>query len=298
MKSPVILSTTSSFSYQTEKIIQNPYKRKLTEEELVYLFEKYQPEILIAGVEPITANALNKATKLRIIARVGIGLDNVDLKKAKEKNIVVLNTPDAVTAPVAELAIGLLLTLVRKIHVSDRSIRHGQWERPMGNLLQNKVMGIIGGGRIGKYVAKLAEAFGMKVLIHDPFIKSESFIYEDDLKIFRGIADVISIHIPLSDQNRGFINKEFLAGMKKGSFIINTSRGELIDENALYDSLASGHLEGAGLDVFNEEPYNGKLIGIENTVLTAHIGSYAREARSAMEKQAFEASMEYWKNLN
>ncbi|CAG0981766.1 MAG: hydroxyacid dehydrogenase [Bacteroidetes bacterium] len=295
-KSP-ILTTTSSFSYTTENIIQNPFKRKLTEKELIELLKKYNPEILIAGVEPITEKAMNASPNLKVIARVGVGLDNVDLIAAQKKNIEVLNTPDAVTAPVAELTLGLLLSLLRKIYTSHASILQHKWDRPMGMLLKGKTVGIMGAGRIGKYVANLVKAFGADVLIYDPFSSIHSYSIENNIETFASKADIITLHMPLTNENKEILNEKFFSMLKRGCYIVNTSRGELVNENDLYNALVSGKISGAALDVYNKEPYTGKLTELENVLLTAHIGSYAKEARYEMEKQAYEDAINYLKKI-
>lgn len=297
MNTSLILTTTSSFSYTTENIVQNPFKRKLTEEELIELLKKYNPEILIAGVEPITEKAMGASPNLRVIARVGVGLDNVDLMAAQKKNIVVLNTPDAVTAPVAELTLGLMLSLLRKIYTSYTSILQKKWDRPMGSLLKGKTVGIMGAGRIGKYVANLVNAFGAEVLIYDPFSSTHSYPAENNLESFASKVDMVTLHMPLTDENKEILNEKFFSVLKKGSYIINTSRGELVNENDLYKALLSGKISGAALDVYHQEPYTGKLTELENVLLTAHIGSYAKEARMEMEKQAYENAINYLKKI-
>lgn len=297
MNTPVILSTTSSFSYNKNEVIQNPYKRKLTEEELIELLEKFKPEILIAGVEPITERAIKIAPFLKVISRVGVGLDSVDLTAAKNNNIKVFNTPDAVTAPVAELTIGLILSLLRNIHLSHISIINKEWERPMGALLKDKTVGIMGAGRIGLYVGNLINAFGARVLFYDPYVKNNSISTENNINTFASKIDILSIHMPFNKENEGFLNAHFFESVKDGCLIINTSRGELLNEDDLYDALAEGKIAAAALDVFNKEPYTGKLTQLKNVLLTAHIGSYAKEARTAMEKQAFENALNYLKNL-
>lgn len=294
-----IIATTSSFAKndrnllkafaeQELQIILNPYARKLTESEVCELFEQHQPVGMIAGVEPLTRQVLEKAKNLKVISRAGIGMDSVDLKAAKDLGIVVTNTPDAPTIPVAELAMGMILSLLRRIHISDARIRHGDWVRPMGNLLHGKTVGIIGCGRIGSYLAGLLYSFGCIILGCDPFIdKSHKFSLVSLDKILPE-ADIVSLHIPYNQKNHHFINAEKIQKMKKGALLINVARGGLADEDALYNALSSGYLGGAALDCFEEEPYTGKLKDLDNVLLTAHIGSYAQEGRVMMEKQAVE----------
>ena len=294
-----ILITTSSFAKsdcslletfveQELQIILNPYARKLTKSEVCELIEQHQPVGMIAGVEPLTRKVLEKAKKLKVISRAGIGMDSVALQAAKDLGIVVTNTPDAPTIPVAELTLGMIISLLRRIHISDASIRHGEWIRPMGNLLHGKTVGLIGCGRIGSYLAGLLSSFGCKILGCDPFVnKSDNFSLIGLEKILSD-ADIISLHIPYSQENHHFINAERIQNMKKGSLLINAARGGLIDEDALYNALSSGYLGGAAMDCFEEEPYAGKLKDLDSVLLTAHIGSYAQEGRILMERQAVE----------
>jgi D-3-phosphoglycerate dehydrogenase len=297
MAIPVILSTTSSFSYNKNEVIQNPHKRKLTEEELIELLDKFKPEILIAGVEPVTERAMKIAPNLKVISRVGVGLDNVDLTAAQKNNIKVFNTPDAVTAPVAELTIGLMLSILRNIHQSHLSVINNNWERPMGALLKDKIVGIMGAGRIGMYVANLLNAFGARVLFYDPFINKSSIILENNLNDFASRIDILTIHMPVTKENEGFLNCQFISSLKEGCLLINTSRGELVNEDDLFKALAEGKIAAAALDVFSSEPYVGKLTQLKNVLFTAHIGSYAKEARDAMEKQAYDNAIKFLKNV-
>ena len=294
-----ILITTSSFARNDRslpdtfavkglQIALNPYARKLSESEVNELIQEHQPIGMIAGVEPLTRGVLEKTKNLKVISRVGIGMDSVDLQTAKNLDIVVTNTPDAPTIPVAELTLGMILSLLRRIHISDASIRGSDWVRPMGNLLHGKTVGIIGCGRIGSYLAGLLSSFGCKILGCDPFVnKSDNFFLVGLEKILSD-ADIISLHIPYNRGNHHFINAGRIQNMKKGALLINAARGGLVDEDALSSALSSGHLGGAALDCFEQEPYTGKLKDLENVLLTAHIGSYAQEGRVMMERQAVE----------
>jgi D-3-phosphoglycerate dehydrogenase / 2-oxoglutarate reductase len=294
-----ILITTSSFDAKKSGLLQsltangfdcvlNPYGRKLTEAEVAELVEQHQPIGMIAGVESLTRRVLEKAGKLKIISRAGIGMDSVDLQAARDLGVVVTNTPDAPTIPVAELTLGLILSLLRRIHVSDAGIRRGDWVRPMGNLLHGKTVGIIGCGRIGTYLAGLLSSFGCIVLGYDPFINRPGHFQPEGLEQILSDADIISLHIPYNKDNHHFINAHRMQSMKKSALLINAARGGLVDEDALYNSLCSGHLRGAALDCFEQEPYTGELKDLDNVLLTAHIGAYAQEGRNIMEKQAVE----------
>ena len=294
-----ILITTSSFAKKDQNLLEtfveqelqavlNPYARKLTESEISELIEQHQPVGMIAGVEPLTRQVLGKAKNLKVISRAGIGMDSVDLQSAKDLGIVVTNTPDAPTIPVAELTLGMILSLLRRIHFSDASIRRGEWVRPMGNLLHGKTVGIIGCGRIGSYLAGLLSSFGCVVLGYDPLIDKNDKLSLVGLGKILFDSDIISLHIPYNQENHHFINAERIQKMKKGSLLINAARGGLIDEDALHNALCFGHLGGAALDCFEDEPYTGKLKDLDNVLLTAHIGSYAQEGRVLMERQAVE----------
>lgn len=291
-----ILVTTSSFGKNDPDVLNplrekgyeyflNPYERKLTEEEVIALIKKHQPVGMIAGVEPLNRRVMQSAPELKAISRLGIGIDNVDLVAAEDMGIAVSNTPDGPTIPVAELTLGMILTLLRKIHVSDASIRRSEWIRPYGNLLYGKTVGIIGCGRIGSYLAKLLQSFGCNVLGCDPVCPLRECFSLTGLDELLQQADIVSIHIPYSETNHHFIDAKRLKQMKEGAYLINTARGGLVDEQALFQSLVSGKLAGAAIDGFEQEPYSGKLKDLDNVLMTAHIGSYAKEARMMMEKQ-------------
>jgi D-3-phosphoglycerate dehydrogenase len=285
-----ILTTTSSFSVNTFppelNVIHNPYKRRLTEEEAKDLILKYQPVGIIAGVEPLTREVMVAAEKLRIISRCGIGVDSVDIKAAEELGIKVTITPDAPMISVAELTLGLILSLIRKITVLDAGIRRGGWKGPAGNLLSGKTAGIIGCGRIGTYVSKLLKAFGCEVLGHDTYIKDHEICRMIGFEELIKESDIITLHIPYTDDNKNLIGSEQLKRMKPDSLLVNAARGGLVDEDALYEALKNGDIAGAAMDCFMEEPYNGPLAELDNTVLTPHMGSSASEARVMMEQQA------------
>jgi D-3-phosphoglycerate dehydrogenase len=298
-----ILCTTSTFNaldafdaYKDKlTVLVNPYKRKLTEEELYNLILEHQPVGIIAGVEPITKAVLSKAKNLKVISRAGVGMDSVDLEAASSKGIIVTNTPDAPTVPVAELTLGLILSVLRGITYSDSSIRKQEWNRPMGWMLSGKTVGIIGCGRIGTYVARLCSAFNCKLLGFDKYVKSHEYCKMVPLDRLLVESDIITLHVPYDAETHKLIGKEALALLKPTAVLINTSRGGLIDENALYFALKEGKIAGAALDCFEEEPYKGPLNHLNNVVLTAHIGSYAREARLLQERQAAENMIEYLK---
>jgi D-3-phosphoglycerate dehydrogenase len=292
-----ILVSTSSFNVRDNaalaalrdagcEIVTNPHGRRLTEDEAVALL---QGDVIgmVAGTEPLTRRVLEAAPALKVISRCGIGLDNVDLQAATERGIDVYNTPDAPSAAVAELALGLMLGVLRKIAEADRNIRAGKWRPLMGGLLGQRTVGVIGYGRIGRRVAGLVRAFGARVLAHDARkLPPETGVDFCGLDELLAAADVITLHLPSGPDTLHFIGRARIAKIKPGAVLVNTSRGDLVDEAALCEALAAGRLGGAGLDTFEREPYSGPLCQLPQVVLTAHMGSYAEEARSVMEEEA------------
>jgi D-3-phosphoglycerate dehydrogenase len=262
----------------------NPFAARLTEDQVIELLGT-DTIGLIAGLEPLTKSVLQAAKSLKVIARVGTGLDSVDLATAKQLGITVLNTPDAPTKAVAEFTLAHILGLLRNVSQADRQIRSGVWKGLMGSLLETKTVGIVGFGRIGKRVATLLSAFGASVIISDAQVEQSDYpnVELDELCIK---SDLLSLHLPYSEATHHIINEKHLNLMKKGSYILNISRGGLVDEEALLTALKSGHLAGAALDCFEEEPYEGELSKLETVQITAHMGSYARETRDLMEREA------------
>jgi D-3-phosphoglycerate dehydrogenase len=262
----------------------NPFAARLTEDQVIELLGT-DTIGLIAGLEPLTKSVLQAAKSLKVIARVGTGLDSVDLATAKQLGITVLNTPDAPTKAVAEFTLAHILGLLRNVSQADRQIRSGVWKGLMGSLLETKTVGIVGFGRIGKRVATLLSAFGASVIISDAQVEQSDYpnVELDELCIK---SDILSLHLPYSEATHHIINEKHLNLMKKGSYILNISRGGLVDEEALLTALKSGHLAGAALDCFEEEPYEGELSKLETVQITAHMGSYARETRDLMEREA------------
>ena len=298
-----ILITTSSFGAQDAEpkrllrasglaVQENPFRRTLTEPEVAALLRAHRPVGVIAGVEPLTSAVLEAAAgHLKVISRCGAGLDNVDLRKAAELGIAVHHTPEAPSQAVAELALGCMVNLIRELPQADRRLRAGIWSKPMGFLLGELVVGIVGLGRIGKRVAALVRAFGAEVIATDPVWDAawarEHEVAQAALPELLPQADLVTLHAspPLSEA-APLIGRAELARMKRGAYLINVSRGGLVDECALHEALRSGHLKGAALDTFAREPYDGPLRELENTLLTPHLGSYARAARTRMEREA------------
>lgn len=285
-----ILVTTATFDAtgfpEGLNVVYNPVGRRLNEEEIFRLVLEYQPAGILAGVEPLTRRVMEAARGLKVVSRCGIGLDSVDLEAAKDLGIKVTNTPDAPTDSVAELTLGMILCLLRRITVMDASLKQGVWKDAGGFMLKDKTVGVVGGGRIGTAVARLLLAFGCNVIGYDPYLKSHSLMELMPLDGLVAASDVVTLHIPHTKETHHLIDGRRLGLMKPGALLINAARGGVVDEAPLYDALAGGRLGGAALDCFEEEPYSGPLTGLNNVILTPHVGSAAFESRVNMEREA------------
>ncbi len=256
--------------------------------------------LIVRSAVRVDAVLLEKARKLRVIGRAGIGVDNIDLDAATRKGIAVMNTPGANAVAVAEHTFALALALARHIPRANQLMHAGRWEKKalQGSELRGKTMGVVGLGRIGMEVARRAHAFGMKVVAHDPFVSPEvareAGIQLLSLDHVLAAADYLSLHLALTPQSAGLINSETLRKMKKGARLINCARGELVDEAALAEALKSGHLAGAALDVFAHEPPQGSpLLGMDNVIATPHIAGSTQEAQEAVGYQIAAQVREY-----
>jgi D-3-phosphoglycerate dehydrogenase / 2-oxoglutarate reductase len=269
----------------------NPLGKKLTENELAGMVADY--DAIIAGTEPITDRVMSRAPKLKFISRVGIGLDSVDLCAARNRNILVAYTPDAPAKAVSELTIGLMLSLLRGFHLANTQMHQGKWERIFGRRLGEVTVGLIGLGRVGTGVLSRLQGFGCpRILVNDIDPKRHletafGFEWVDKKTIYKE-ADVISLHVPLTKQTRGMIQKPELKMMKPDAVLINTARGGVVREGDLYDILRAGYLGGAAVDVFEQEPYSGPLCEVASCLLTSHMGSMSVDCRSRMEIEATE----------
>lgn len=266
----------------------NPHGKKLNEQEIIDLLDNSVG--IIAGTENITEKIISYNDKLKVISRYGIGLDNVDLKAAEQKNILVFNTPETPKIAVAELSVSLILNLLKKIVNVDKNAKNNQWKPEIGNLLSGKTIGIIGLGRIGKQLVKFLQPFNLKILAYETKPDKE-FIskFKIDLVSLDALmknSDIISLHISYNQQTHHIIGKKELDMMKETAILINTARGGLIDEELLYNHLKEKKIAGAAIDVFEEEPNTGKLKELENVILTPHIGTYTIETRKHMEIEA------------
>lgn len=287
-----VLVTTSSFGKadpepldQLRKYCEvtlNPYGRKLTTDEFVELTE--ETDAVIAGVETITRDALLQRQNIKVISRCGVGMDNVDQNACKEFGVKLYNTPEAPVASVAELTVTLILDLLKNVSNMNTSLKAGNWNKMSGLMLNGKKIGIIGFGRIGKRVAELVKPFGVDVAYTDIEDKHSEYVFMSKDELIKW-ADIISIHSSFCEEGQFIIGGDELKQMD-GAYLINTSRGRFVDEEALYEALKSGTLAGAALDVFQAEPYKGKLIELDNVILTPHVASSAKEGRAVMEMEA------------
>ncbi|MBA4320505.1 MAG: hypothetical protein C0412_19065 [Flavobacterium sp.] len=284
-----LLNKQKNINYQL-----NPIGRKLKESELVELVRDV--DIIIAGTEQITRRVMENGNKLKLISRVGIGLDSVDLKAAKELGIQVSYTPDAPSAAVAELTIAQMLNLLRRIPLVDRKLRAGIWQRIQGERLSNAKIGIIGTGRVGRRVLKHLQGFNPKlIMVND--INPDNSLYEMyhaklvDKNTIYSECDIITLHVPLTPLTFNLIKKEEIEVMKKNVCLINTSRGGIINEKDLYIAITQNRILAAAIDVFENEPYSGNLIELDNCFLTCHIGSMTNDCRTAMELLATEEAI-------
>ncbi|MCD6105587.1 MAG: hydroxyacid dehydrogenase [Thermosipho sp. (in: Bacteria)] len=260
--------------------------------------------LVVRSATKVTADIIEAGKNLKIIARAGTGLDNVDVEKAKEKGIKVLNTPGANGISVAELTIGLMISCARHIAQGTIDLKEGKWTKKQlkGHELYKRTVGIIGFGNIGKEVAKRLLAFEMKVLAYDPFVKETELDVEIvDLETIFKKSDIITVHVPLNEKTKHLIDKHAIEMMKDGVIIINAARGGVVDEQALYDALVSGKVYATGLDVFEVEPptdeLREKLLELPNVVATPHIGASTVEAQLRVGQIIVEKILEEIKKL-
>ena len=287
---PRTLLDQSGFSYKI-----NITGRRMTPEEVVEMGRNCQG--LVAGLEQYTKETFAKLTHLHCISRCGTGIDNIDLSEAKRRKIAVLTTPDAPTDAVAEYTLTMILALLRRLPQVDSFMHKCRWQRIPGNLLAGKTVGIIGLGRIGKRVSQLMQAFGATVIVAEPYPDwnwaHEHEVELIDLQKLLPRADIVSIHASTSDDQPLCMGASEFSLMKRGAWLINMARGDMIDDEELSKALASGHLSGAGLDVFSVEPYDGPLCNSDRVILSPHQATLTVETRTAMEKQAVENLVRY-----
>jgi D-3-phosphoglycerate dehydrogenase len=281
----------SELEKQVGEVIYNPTGKPLSATEVEHLLPGMHG--YIAGLDTINATAFQAADRLKVIARYGVGVDSVDLVAAKEKNIIVTNTPGANSVSVAELTVAVILAMARQIPQGVAATRQGQFPRLSGLSLEGKTVGILGLGSIGKQLVRRLMGFDCRILAFDPYPDYE-FAARNHIELvpqeqLLAEADFLSLHLPLLPETRGLVNEHFLTEMKRGAFLINTARGELIEEDALLLALKSGHLSGAALDVFAQEPPNPDhpLLALPQVIATPHLGSQTDGATNTMGWMAF-----------
>jgi D-3-phosphoglycerate dehydrogenase len=302
---PTIAISTSSFGRHDSRPLDrlrnagfevrlNPHGRRLERPETATLLDGIVG--LIAGTETLDREILTAASELRAIARCGSGLDNLDRKAAAALGIALRSTPEPPAEAVAEMTLGGILNLLRHLSAADRDLRQGTWRKPMGNLLRGRTIGLVGLGRVGKRLVELLTPFACPILASDPvpddWFADHHGIRYLELDRLLAQADVVSLHLTPPAGSGCLLDGERLARLKPGAILINTARGGLVDEAALYDLLTTDKLAGAYLDVFADEPYDGPLRELPQVLLSPHIGSYAIESRVRMEDEAAELLLE------
>ena len=297
-------SSTSTFPM---KLIQanglelsvNEHGRKNTSEELAQDIK--DAEVLVAGTEKITEEVFKNAPNLKLISRVGIGLDGIDFELCKKYGVRVAYTPDAPTMAVAELCVALILDLARKVTYTNNNLKeHSSWNRYMGTLLYGKTVGILGMGRIGKSLVHLLSSFNVKFKVYDiepdlayGRLYNVEFVSKEELL---KSSDIVSVNVPLKEDTKDYIALDELHLMQKHAILINSARGGIINEDDLYIALKDGLISSAAIDVFEEEPYIGNLKELDNCILTCHMGASTIDSRTDMEVQSIEEAIRYKNN--
>jgi len=297
---PKILITPKSFQKYKEKpielleqqgfeVIENTTGRTLTEEEIIEI-AKDDVVGIIVGVDPLSAHVLESCSQLKVVSKYGVGMDNIDLEKAAELGIKVQNALGTNNISVAELAIGLMFETARNLAEAIRTVKSFGWDRVIGSELTGKKVAVIGGGQIGKEVAKRCSGLQMDVTIYDPFFQDQAFLEEfkvkrsEDFNELISSADFISLHLPVTKDTKHMINADVFKIMKPTAVLINTARGELVDEKALYHALSNGEIGVAAQDVYSMEPpvAGDSLVSLPNFILTPHIGAFTKESVERM----------------
>ena len=299
----------SKYSGEPKKILEdngftliwNEKNRPLKEEEMLDLLVRVRPVFaLVVGVDPVTERIMDAAPELKVIAKHGVGVDNIDLAAAHKRGIIVTNTPGANNQAVADLVWGLILSAARDIPKADYTTRRGRWDRFIGCEVWGKTIGIIGVGQIGLAVAKRARGFNMRILGYDPVpnlgAAMEIGIEYTSLENLLKESDIVSLHAPLNSETYHLIDEQKLRLMKNSAILVNTARGDLVDEEALYRALKNGWIKAAALDVFSREPLlDSPLVELENVILTPHIGAYTYEANYRMGVAAAKSIVQVFK---
>lgn len=260
------------------EVLKNPFKRKMTESEIIAHLS--EADGLLAGLEPLNENVFKHTPQLKAIARIGIGMDNVDLKAAEKYGIKVSNTPDGPTQAVAEMTLTALLAIIHQMLPSNEDVHNGVWKKRIGYSIYGIKILVIGYGHIGRKTAELLEMLGAEILVYDKYNKDVSTCsLEEGLRA----ADVVTLHV---SGNEEVIGKHEMELMKEGAILLNSARGAVVNENVLYDSLSSGKIAGFWGDALWQEPYHGKIRECKNAILTPHICTYTTTCRESMETEA------------
>ncbi len=285
------------------KLIFPQVSEILNEEKIIELINDNNVEAIIVGTQQITKKIINNCSNLKIIAKHGIGIDNIDIDAATKKGIVVTFAPGANTNAVAELAFGLIMAISRNIYNACLSLKLEKWETFLGQEIDGKTIGILGTGRIGKEVIRKLSGFSTKIIVFDINKDKELIdlfkVEYVSLKKLLSNSDYISIHIPLTDKTINIIDYKEINLMKKSAFLINTSRGGIVNEESLYDSLVKWKIAGAALDVWSKEPpteISAKLASLENVLCTPHIGAYTLEALYQMGHVCAKSIIDFFSN--
>lgn len=268
---------------------ENTTGRRIRREEMADALR--DAEGVLAGVEPYDGELLAALPRLRCISRCGVGTDAIDMEAAQRLNIAVLTTPDEVVEPVAQMTVAMIFALARNFPLHGTEFRTGRWQKHTGYLLSEWTVGLIGFGRIGRRVASYLENFGPRILIADPYLGSDSSpggAEICELSQLLADSDVVSLHAARPPEQGAILGPSEIAAMKPGSRVINTARGYLVDETALYQALRAGHLAAAALDVFSQEPYAGSLGSLPQVLCTPHVATLTRTSRIAMELRCAE----------
>lgn len=292
-----VLITTPSFGKFSDEPIEilkragfEPVRVKehpISEEEGLYPYLDDEVVAIINGLEPVDRGVMERAKNLKIVSKHGAGVNNIDLEAAREMHIMVTNAPGANREGVADFAFGLMLAVARWIPQADKCMKEGGWKGFFGSSVYGRTLGIVGMGAIGKCMAQRARGFNMKILGYDPYwdenFAKENGVQRCELDELMREADYVTVHAPLMPETEGMIGEAQIRSMKKGSYLINAARGEIVDEKALYEALKDGHLAGAALDAFSSEPIdpNDPILKLPNVVVSPHIASYNDEAMNS-----------------
>jgi len=276
------------------EVRQNTFGRRLRRAEMPEVLR--EADAVLAGVEPYDAELVHALPRLQCISRCGVGTDSIDLEAARRRGIAVYATPDEVTEPVAQLTVALMLALARHLPQHLDAARAGRWEKRTGVLLSEWTIGLIGFGRIGRSVERYLRPFGPRILAADPALRpgdTPETVKPVELAALLAQAEMVSLHASRPSDAGPLLGRRELAAMKRGSYFVNTARGHLVDEAALVDVLQSGHLAGAAIDVFTEEPYAGPLARLPQVLCTPHVASLTRGSRAAMERRCAQNVVEW-----